>query len=223
MLGSVRVQLSRQQTLLGQLTRLAGVTKEQHQFNGTASPSFDQYSAASVHAGCLSVQPPTHSWPIRPSQVQQQHGYVTEIITSQPAMEPEALQPVKVAFIGAGGINFGSFEGPWNHAKHISRIPGVEVVGVSDINTRLAERRISEKQQSMFWQQPLRPCCFFARCYLPLAVCLLDSDACMSIDARQRKQQNERWLNISARCKPNVWCACANLCQSGTRHTAEAY
>ncbi|KAK9820801.1 hypothetical protein WJX74_005451 [Apatococcus lobatus] len=80
--------------------------------------------------------------------MQQQQGYVTEIITSQPSMEPESLQPVKVAFIGAGGINFGSFEGPWNHAKHISRIPGVEVVGVSDINTRLAERRISEKQQS---------------------------------------------------------------------------
>ena len=74
---------------------------------------------------------------------------MTEIITSQPPVEIEHLEPVKVAFIGAGGINFGSFEGPWNHAKHISRIPGVEIVGVSDINTRLAERRISEKQQSM--------------------------------------------------------------------------
>jgi predicted dehydrogenase len=51
---------------------------------------------------------------------------------------PKAL---RVAFIGAGGVNFGTIEGPWNHASRLECIADsvqIEVVGITDIDTNRA-------------------------------------------------------------------------------------
>ncbi|KAI9092648.1 putative oxidoreductase C terminal-domain-containing protein [Phlyctochytrium arcticum] len=36
--------------------------------------------------------------------------------------------PLRVAFIGAGGVNFGSSEGPWNHSSCLERILGKQLI-----------------------------------------------------------------------------------------------
>lgn len=58
----------------------------------------------------------------------------------------EKEQVVRVAFVGAGEVNFGSdsVEVPWNHARVLARLgttPGVKVraVGVADINVARAD------------------------------------------------------------------------------------
>ncbi|KAK9839342.1 hypothetical protein WJX84_000989 [Apatococcus fuscideae] len=152
MQGIFRVRLFQQPCLVGQLSRLSAVAKDSP-LVGLASSGRDQSAAAP--STTASVLPSTLRWYPQQAQIvwsqagviPTHRGFATEVITSQPPEVPTAQQIIKVAFIGAGGINFGSAEGPWNHAKHISALPDVEVVGVSDINTRLAEQRIQEKQQ----------------------------------------------------------------------------
>lgn len=34
---------------------------------------------------------------------------------------------LKLGFVGAGGINFGTPEGPWNHAAKLEKFPGIPV------------------------------------------------------------------------------------------------
>ena len=38
---------------------------------------------------------------------------------------------LKIAFIGAGAVNFGGGEGPWDHASRLEQIKGLRVVGVA--------------------------------------------------------------------------------------------
>ena len=52
---------------------------------------------------------------------------------------------VRVAFIGAGGVNFGGAEGPWDHASRLETIGGVAVVGVADIDVVRAQRVLAER------------------------------------------------------------------------------
>lgn len=53
---------------------------------------------------------------------------------------------VKVAFIGAGQVNFGGHGNAWDHASRLERMPNVSIVGIADINTTRAsevlERRL---------------------------------------------------------------------------------
>ena len=53
---------------------------------------------------------------------------------------------VKVAFIGAGGINFGSPEGPWNHSARLQLLPDVTFSAIVDPNQKLAQQRIDTLQ-----------------------------------------------------------------------------
>ncbi len=46
---------------------------------------------------------------------------------------------LKIAFVGAGGVNFGGAEGPWDHATRLEAIPGLSVVGLADPDTARAE------------------------------------------------------------------------------------
>jgi predicted dehydrogenase len=55
-------------------------------------------------------------------------------------------KPVKIAFIGAGGINFGTLEGPWNHSARLEQLPGVEFTALVDPNVELAQKRLKDKQ-----------------------------------------------------------------------------
>jgi predicted dehydrogenase len=54
---------------------------------------------------------------------------------------------VRLAFIGAGNVNFGSGEGPWDHASRFEQIPGVECVGVADVDLQRAQRVIAARRE----------------------------------------------------------------------------
>lgn len=51
---------------------------------------------------------------------------------------------LKLGFIGAGGVNFGTPEGSWNHAVRLNTFPDVEFTAIVDPNTQLAMSRVSE-------------------------------------------------------------------------------
>ncbi|KAI9099270.1 putative oxidoreductase C terminal-domain-containing protein [Phlyctochytrium arcticum] len=58
--------------------------------------------------------------------------------------------PVKVAFFGAGGINFGSPEGPWNHSARLEKVLGKDLI-VTALIDPVAENRahvLQDKAQS---------------------------------------------------------------------------
>ncbi|KAK9807571.1 hypothetical protein WJX72_003082 [[Myrmecia] bisecta] len=55
---------------------------------------------------------------------------------------PQSAKDVKVAFVGAGGINFGTPEGPWNHSARLQLLPGVTFSAICDPNLELAQKRI---------------------------------------------------------------------------------
>ena len=42
------------------------------------------------------------------------------------------MDEIRIGFIGAGYVNFGGGEGPWDHASRLERLEGVRIVGVSD-------------------------------------------------------------------------------------------
>jgi len=53
---------------------------------------------------------------------------------------------VKVAFIGAGGVNFGGHGNAWDHASRLEKLPHVSVVGIADINTKRAEEALAKRR-----------------------------------------------------------------------------
>ena len=46
---------------------------------------------------------------------------------------------IKLGWIGAGGINFGSLEGPWNHAVRMQKQNNVQFTAVVDPNVKAAQ------------------------------------------------------------------------------------
>ncbi len=56
------------------------------------------------------------------------------------------LHDLSIGFIGAGGVNFGGAEGPWDHASRLAKIGGVRVVGVADPDVSRAVKVISERR-----------------------------------------------------------------------------
>lgn len=54
---------------------------------------------------------------------------------------------LRIAFVGAGGVNFGGAEGPWDHASRLERIGGVEVVGIADPDTPRAEKALVARRE----------------------------------------------------------------------------
>lgn len=53
---------------------------------------------------------------------------------------------LRIGFIGAGGVNFGGAEGPWDHASRLERVADIQVVGVADPDTARAERVLSARR-----------------------------------------------------------------------------
>ena len=56
------------------------------------------------------------------------------------------VDEIKIAFIGAGDVNFGGGEGPWDHASRLEKIDGVRVVGVADPDVARANRQLAARQ-----------------------------------------------------------------------------
>jgi predicted dehydrogenase len=52
---------------------------------------------------------------------------------------------LKIAFIGAGNVNFGGGEGPWDHASRLEQIPGLRVVGAADPDTARAAAALKKR------------------------------------------------------------------------------
>jgi len=62
---------------------------------------------------------------------------------------------LKIGFVGAGGVNFGSPEGPWDHASRIEKLDFVTVVGIADPDTNRAEYILKERKNGKnpsIWQ-----------------------------------------------------------------------
>lgn len=59
-------------------------------------------------------------------------------------------QELKIAFIGAGAVNFGGGEGPWDHASRLEKIGGVRVVGVADPGTDRAQAQLARRHGPMY-------------------------------------------------------------------------
>jgi len=57
---------------------------------------------------------------------------------------------LKIAFIGAGAVNFGGGEGPWDHASRLEKIAGLRVVGIADPDLTRAETRLRERRAPMY-------------------------------------------------------------------------
>ena len=55
---------------------------------------------------------------------------------------------ISVAFIGAGAVNFGGGDGPWDHATRLERIDGVKVIAIVDPLTQKAEGVLEKRWNS---------------------------------------------------------------------------
>jgi predicted dehydrogenase len=49
---------------------------------------------------------------------------------------------IKIGFVGAGGVSFGTKEGPWNHSVRLERMPNIRFTAVIDPNLDLAKVRL---------------------------------------------------------------------------------
>ena len=57
---------------------------------------------------------------------------------------------IQIGFIGAGDVNFGGGEGPWDHASRLEAIGGVRVVAVADPDTDRAQAQLAKRTGDMY-------------------------------------------------------------------------
>lgn len=50
---------------------------------------------------------------------------------------------LQIGFVGAGAVNFGGGEGPWDHASQLEKIGGIRVVGIADPDTARAHKALA--------------------------------------------------------------------------------
>lgn len=55
------------------------------------------------------------------------------------SLQTENEELVKIGFIGAGGVSFGTKEGPWNHSVRLERMPNVQFTAIVDPDLELAK------------------------------------------------------------------------------------
>jgi predicted dehydrogenase len=61
-------------------------------------------------------------------------------------MAEAAGKVLRIAFIGAGGVNFGGAEGPWDHATRLEKLSRLTVVGIADPDVERAERVLNQRR-----------------------------------------------------------------------------
>ena len=52
---------------------------------------------------------------------------------------------LRVLFVGAGAVNFGGAEGPWDHSRRLEELGGVQVVAIADPDLPKARRVLELK------------------------------------------------------------------------------
>ncbi len=55
-------------------------------------------------------------------------------------------KPLRIGFIGAGSVNFGGGEGPWDHASRVEKLPATQIVAVADPCTDRAQQAIDARR-----------------------------------------------------------------------------
>ena len=50
-----------------------------------------------------------------------------------------------VLFVGAGAVNFGGAEGPWDHSRRLEQLGGVQVVAIADPDLPKAQKVLETK------------------------------------------------------------------------------
>jgi len=60
-------------------------------------------------------------------------------ISTSHALYNDGDELVKVGFVGAGGVSFGTKEGPWNHSVRLERMPNVQFTAIVDPDLDLAK------------------------------------------------------------------------------------
>ena len=61
-------------------------------------------------------------------------------------------EKLRIGFVGAGAVNFGGGEGPWDHASRLEKIEGIQVIGVADPDTERARTKLAERSHEMYRQ-----------------------------------------------------------------------
>lgn len=59
-----------------------------------------------------------------------------------------AERVLKIGFIGAGAINFGRPHLPWDHASRLEQIGDIDVVGIVELDEKLATEVLQTRQSS---------------------------------------------------------------------------
>ncbi len=54
---------------------------------------------------------------------------------------------IKIGFLGAGNVNFGGAEGPWDHASRLEKMSGLKFVGIADPLTKRAEEVLATRKK----------------------------------------------------------------------------
>ena len=55
------------------------------------------------------------------------------------------MEDIRVLFVGAGAVNFGGAEGPWDHSKRLEQLGGVQVVAIADPDLHKAKNVLQTK------------------------------------------------------------------------------
>ena len=78
-----------------------------------------------------------------------------------------------VCFIGAGAVNFGGAEGPWDHSRRLELLGGVLIVAIVDPYTHKAEAVLQSKLNGSH-SALYKGCKIFADCTTALKQCQFD-------------------------------------------------
>ena len=54
---------------------------------------------------------------------------------------------LRVLFVGAGAVNFGGAEGPWDHSRRLETLEGIKIVGIADPDYPKASAVLEEKRR----------------------------------------------------------------------------
>jgi len=54
---------------------------------------------------------------------------------------------IKIGFIGAGQVNFGGGEGPWDHASRLEKIENVEFCGIAEPDEQRAIYNLDKRKK----------------------------------------------------------------------------
>ena len=78
-----------------------------------------------------------------------------------------------MCFVGAGAVNFGGAEGPWNHSKRLEQQGGVDVIAIVDLDTNKAKAVLEQKKNGSH-SSLYSSCVVYPDCTTALRECKFD-------------------------------------------------